>query len=514
MGKKKTLDTNKKLYDHDFESAILGAVLLESHALKEIIEEFNPNVFDLKDHKIVAEAILDLYNKNEPIDILTVTKKVNDNGMLKEISGGAYFIASLTNRIASSVNLQYHYKIIQQYYLERTMLMVSEQAKNRIFTYGNDVFETHAWFCNAVEDILRPIKSKTSLSHVQQIHEDYLVEMTNIIETGAPTGIKMHLKHMDNLTGGWKKGHLITIAARTSIGKSIFGICAALYPAMYDKIPTAFFSLEMTKQDVVNRVQSIISGIDSSKIAKKQLSKEEVAWLNANLNMADIPMFIDDKPAMTLIEFKAKARKLVQEKGVQLIVVDYIQLMKSGQNIQIREQEVSEIARGLKEIAKELQVPIISLAQLNRGVESRGGDKKPMLHDLRESGEIEMSSDMVILLYRPEYYGLTEYEFAGTLFTDTFGLFVNIIAKHRGGSLGEVMMRLVHNNVKLVNWEFELTERTVTKQDTQNFNKNNFAQSNKSSTFVPDEKTSIVTENTDFLSQGQMRKDDEEDVPF
>lgn len=511
--KKKTLDVNKALYSHDMEEAVLGALLLESESFKELAEEFNPNVFDKHLHNVVANAILELTSKNEPVDILTVTKKVHENGLLGDI-GGAYSISALTNRVASSVNLQYHYKILQQKYIEREIVKISDLAKQRVFSYGYDIFETHDWFVKSVEDILKPIKSKTSVSHIHDVHLDYLVDMTNIIETGAPTGVKMHIRYMDNLTGGWKNGHMITIAARTSIGKSIFGIMAALNPAMIDNIPTALFSLEMTKQDVVNRVQSIISGMNSSKLSKKLLNKDEVAYLNANLDLSKIPMYIDDKPSMTLIEFRTKARKLVQEKGVKLIVLDYIQLMKGGGNYGTREQEVSDIARGVKEIAKELNVPIISLAQLNRGVEARGGDKKPALHDLRESGEIEMSSDMVILLYRPEYYGLQEYEFDGQFFPNVHGLFVNIIAKHRGGVLGEVYMRLIHDQTKLENWDFELTDRTITRKDTEKNNQNNFAHSNKNSTFVPDEKVTVINENTDFLSQGKIRKDDEEDVPF
>lgn len=505
--KKKTLDVNKNLYDHDIEAAVLGAILLENEQFKSISEDFSPNVFEKYLHRVVAESILQLFSKNEPIDILTVTKKIHENGLLKDI-GGAYEVSVLTNRIASAQNLDAHYKILQEKYVEREIVKISEMAKQRVFSYGYDVFDTHDWFVKSAEDILNPIKNKTSVSQIQQVHEEYLVDMTKIIQSGSPTGVKMHIRYMDNLTGGWKSGHMITIAARTSIGKSIFGICSALYPAMYDGTPTAFFSLEMTKQDVVNRVQSIISGINSSKLSKKQLNSDEVSWLNANLDLSKIPMYVDDKPSMTLIEFRTKARKLVQENGVKLIVLDYIQLMKSGSNHAIREQEVSEIARGIKEIAKELSVPIISLAQLNRGVESRGGDKKPALHDLRESGEIEMSSDMVILLYRPEYYGISEYEYDGAFFPNTDGLFVNIIAKHRGGVLGEVYMRLIHEQTKLENWDFDITERTVTIKDGEDFVKKNFDNSKKSDTFVNDTKVEVLSNNLDFLSQGKAQEEE------
>jgi replicative DNA helicase len=255
---------------------------------------------------------------------------------------------------------------------------------------------------------------------------------------------------LDNVTNGFQKSDLIILAGRPSMGKTASVVSMALYPALFQNIPIAIFSLEMSNEQIVSRMQSFISEINVSKIVKKQLTMSDVEQIKQTCYpLETAPIYIDDTPNISLLELKGKARKLVKENNVQLIVIDYLQLMRSGLNIQNREQEIAEISRGLKGLAKELDVPVIALSQLSRLVESRG-DKKPMLSDLRESGSIEQDADMVMFCYRPEYYGIDNYEIGGEAF-DSKGLFMLIIAKHRNGELGEVPLTFVHSQAKITN---------------------------------------------------------------
>jgi replicative DNA helicase len=229
-------------------------------------------------------------------------------------------------------------------------------------------------------------------------------------------------------------------------------------PAIVDKKAIAIFSLEMSREQLVARMQSDLSEINVSKIVKKQLTLQEIYQISSKseaLETADI--FIDDTPSISLLEMKGKVRKLVKESNVELVIVDYLQLMKSGLDIQNREQEIAEISRGLKGLAKELDIPIIALSQLSRAVESRGGDKKPMLSDLRESGQIEQDADMILFCYRPEYYGIDSYEIDGNVF-ESHGLFMLLISKHRNGELGEIPLKFIHQFTKITNHDYDVQQ--------------------------------------------------------
>jgi replicative DNA helicase len=235
------------------------------------------------------------------------------------------------------------------------------------------------------------------------------------------------------------------------MGKTAFSISVLIEPVVNQKIPVAFFSLEMSKEQVVGRIQSIISKINVSKIVKKQLDFDEINLIiDSCADLKDAPLFIDDTPNISLMELKTKSRKMVRENGVRMIIVDYLQLLRSGTKTLSREQEVAEISKGLKAIAKELNIPVIALSQLSRNVEQRGGSKVPMLSDLRDSGQIEQDADMVLFCYRPEYYGLTEYDWGGTIL-DTQNLFMCIVSKHRNGVLGEIPLSFYGEYTQVTN---------------------------------------------------------------
>jgi replicative DNA helicase len=278
------------------------------------------------------------------------------------------------------------------------------------------------------------------------------------------------------------------------MGKTAAAVSMVMHPALIDNEPVAIFSLEMSAHQLVGRMQSNISGVNVSKIVKKQLSIQEFDEISvACVDLQQAPIYIDDTPNISLLELKGKARKLVREQGVKLIVIDYLQLMRSGMQIPNREQEIAEISRGLKGLAKELNIPVIALSQLSRGVEARGGDKKPMLSDLRESGQIEQDADMVIFCYRPEYYGIEHYEVGGTEF-ETHGLFMLLIAKHRNGELGEIPLKFIHEQTKLKNYDFNLPDN------------------NNSGTFVKQEEFNTIALKNNNTFDNQIPKVD--DLPF
>ena len=271
---------------------------------------------------------------------------------------------------------------------------------------------------------------------------------------------------LDNLTNGWQKSDLIIIAGRPAMGKTSISVIFAMNPAIYHNIPVAFFSLEMSSEQVVSRMQSILSEYNVSRLVKKQLKGYELPDFESRTKQLEkAPIYIDDTPSLSIFELKSKARQLVREKGVKMLVVDYLQLMQSnGGRNQSREQEIGEISRGLKAIAKELNVPVIALSQLSRGVETRGGEKKPQLSDLRESGQIEQDADMVMFCYRPEYYEMNDYEIGGQVY-DTRGLFLLLVAKHRNGSLGDVPLKFIHENTNIVNHPNFLPESETLQQN-------------------------------------------------
>ena len=430
----------------DIEEAVLGALMLEKDALSAVIDVLRPEVFYKDSHQKIFGAIHHLFHRAEPIDILTVTHALKKSGEL-EIVGGAYYITQLTSRIASAANIEYHARIILQKYIQRELIRISGETIKDAYEDNMDVLQLldkaeKNLFEIAEGNIRRNFEDMQSLVS-KAIKEIEIASNQTSGITGVPSGFT----ELDRVTAGWQKSDLIIIAARPGMGKTAFVLSMARNAAVQFKRPVAFFSLEMSSVQLVNRLISSETEITSEKIRKGQLANHEWEQLNAKIKpLTEAPLYIDDTPSLSIFELRAKCRRLVAEKKVSMIIIDYLQLMVAGSDNKTgnREQEISTISRSLKAIAKELGVPIIALSQLSRAVETRGSTKKPQLSDLRESGAIEQDADMVLFIYRPEYYGLSEDENAQS----TQGIAEVNVAKNRNGSLKTVTLKFIGHLTK------------------------------------------------------------------
>lgn len=435
------------IWDDNLEQSVLGAVLLEYNVLQEIGVDFSPALFFKLEHQIIAESIVELWHSKHQVDILTLTNHLRSLNKLQDVGGPGY-IARLTNKISSTAWIDTHVKILQEMHLTRFVTELCAKTMQKIHSTKSDVFQIYSDLQRDLDLALKEV-IHYEVEKIGEISHKVIMEQLEVALSGHAPGVITGMKRIDKVTNGWQKSDLIILAGRPGMGKTAFAVSCILEPAINQKIPVAIFSLEMSKKQLVGRIQAQISGYNVSRIVKKQLTFDEANDLsNKTLLLKDTPIFIDDTPSITVIELKSKARKLVREFGVQMIIVDYLQLMRSGMNLQNREQEIAEISRSLKALAKELDVPVLALSQLSRSVETRGGEKKPNLSDLRESGQIEQDADMVAFCYRPFYYGFTDYDLEGDHY-DANGLFVLIIAKHRNGSLGEIPLGFIDHLARI-----------------------------------------------------------------
>ncbi len=432
----------------DLEEAVLGALMLEKTALSEVADFLKADCFYKEAHHTIFTAISNLENKSQPIDILTVTQELRLMGQL-EFVGGPYFISQLTNRVASAANITFHARIIVQKYIQRELIRISSNTIRKAYEDTTDVFDLLDYaekelFQVSEGNIKKEYEKMDSLLH-QAIEQIESAKNNKDGISGVPTGFT----DLDRVTAGWQPSDLIIVAARPAMGKTAFVLSMARNMAVDFKIPVAVFSLEMSSLQLVNRLISSETGIQSDKLRKGTLADHEYQQLHARIGkLSEAPLFIDDTPALSIFELRAKCRRLVAQHGVKIIIIDYLQLMTAGNSDGgNRVQEISAISRSLKIIAKELKVPIIALSQLSRAVETRGGDKKPVLSDLRESGSIEQDADMVTFLYRPEYYGIQYDENQNP----TAGVGEVIIAKHRNGSLETVQLKFIGELTKFTN---------------------------------------------------------------
>lgn len=425
----------------DVEESVLGALMLEKDALSTVIDILKPESFYLDTHQEIYRAIVVLFNNSEPIDMRTVANQLRKNGKL-EFVGGAYYIADLTSKVSSAANIEFHARIVTEMAIKRALISVSSEIQHMAYEDTTDVFH----LLDKTEASLFEI----SESNIRKNYEDMRSLMSQAITeledrknhkdglTGVPSGFTA----LDRMTSGWQRSDLVIIAARPGMGKTAFVVSALRNAAVEFNQPVAIFSLEMSSVQLVNRLISSEAELESEKIKKGNLAEYEWQQLIHKTNkLSEAPIFIDDTPALSILELRAKCRRLKAQHDVQLIVIDYLQLMSgdSSKGAGNREQEIASISRALKGIAKELNVPVIALSQLSRAVETRGGDKRPQLSDLRESGSIEQDADMVMFLYRPEYYGITEDEEGNP--TTSMGEL--IIAKHRNGSLDTVKLKFI-----------------------------------------------------------------------
>ena len=444
----------------ELEGAVLGALMLDKDAVANVIDTLHPECFYKEAHQKIYKAVHELFHNTQPVDILTVTQQLRKNGEL-EIAGGAYYITQLTNRVASAANIEFHARIILQKYIQRELIKISTETITNAYEETSDVLEL---LDNAEKNLFALAEG-----NIRRNYEDMHSLITKAIkevetaanQTAGVTGVPSGFTELDRVTAGWQKSDLIIIAARPAMGKTAFVLSMARNAAVMFNKPVAFFSCEMSSLQLVNRLIASETEINSEKLKKGQLADHEWAQLNSKIvPLTKAPIYIDDTPALTVFELRAKCRRLVAEKKIEMIIIDYLQLMAAGVDSRSgnREQEISAISRSLKSIAKELNIPIIALSQLSRAVESRGGNKKPQLSDLRESGAIEQDADMVIFIYRPEYYGLTEDENN----QPTSNVAEIIVAKNRNGATKNVNLRFVGHLTKFTDMEdFDFVDETI-----------------------------------------------------
>lgn len=421
------------------EEAVLGAIMLDKEALPVVLDILRSDSFYLDAHKSIYKAMLRLFEKSQPIDLLTVTEELRKGGDL-ESAGGPAYIVELTNKVASAANIEYHARIISQKYIQRELITVSTKVIKDAFEDTTDVFQLlddaeQGLFSIAQQNMSRGYESMSSLSGKML---KQLEELKN--KEGGLTGVPTGFTELDRLTSGFQSSDLIILAARPGMGKTAFTLSLAKNAAVDFNKPIAFFSLEMSSLQLAQRIISMEAEISGMKMRNGQLEDYEWQQLHSAIErIGEAPIFIDDTPGINVFELRAKCRRLKMQHDIQMIVIDYLQLMSGGGDNQKgnREQEVSAISRALKGLAKELHVPVIALSQLSRAVEQRGGTKRPQLSDLRESGSIEQDADIVSFIYRPEYYQILEDE-EGQSLKDVAEI---IVAKHRHGALKTVKLR-------------------------------------------------------------------------
>lgn len=432
----------------DLEEAVLGALMLERNALNEVVEFLKPEHFYSDAHREIYSAIIELFKASEPVDMRTVVSQLRKSGAL-EMVGGAYIIAELTAKVSSAANIEYHARVIIEMAIKRELIRIASQIHHDAYEDTTDVFE----LLDKTEQSIFEISDsnlRKNYDNMKNLMYRAIQELQKLREhkdglTGVPSGFTA----LDRMTSGWQKSDLVIIAARPGMGKTAFVVSALRNAAVEFNQPVAIFSLEMSSVQLVNRMISAEAELEGEKIKRGSLADFEWKQLVHKTNrLSAAPVFIDDTPALSILELRAKCRRLKAENNVQLIVIDYLQLMR-GEQTGNREQEIASISRALKGIAKELNVPVLALSQLSRGVETRGGDKRPQLSDLRESGSIEQDADIVMFLYRPEYYKITVDEDG----MPTQGLGEVIIAKHRNGSTGTVKLKFVGKYTKFSDFD-------------------------------------------------------------
>lgn len=437
----------------ELEEAVLGAIMLEKDKLAEVLEIIqSPECFYVDANQKIYTAIRSLFDKGMPVDLLTVTEELRRSSDL-EIVGGAYYLTRLTMSVVTSAHVEAHARIVMEKYIMRELIRISGEVISDAYSDGSDVFD----LLDKAESNLYEITDKHLRKNFKSLKEVIVNTVKEIEEaknkkedvTGVPTGFSQ----LDKLTSGWQKNALIIVAARPAVGKTAFCLNLAMNAAMNSSkpFPVAFFSLEMGAGELVKRMLAAQTEVSMDAITKGRMQEHEFVQMTQRMNrLAASPIFLDDQAALNIFELRAKARRLKQRHDIQMIIIDYLQLMQADVNKGgNREQEISKISRDLKSLAKELEIPIIALSQLNRSVENRKESKVPQLSDLRESGAIEQDADMVMFLYRPEYYGINNDEMGTPIEGETH----IHIAKNRAGSTDTVKVRFIKEYQKFVDLE-------------------------------------------------------------
>ncbi len=436
----------RKVPPHDIEAeqAIIGSMLTDKDAVIASIEVLKEDDFYREDNRAIYSAILNLYNRAEPVDIITVKAELESMGKFEQV-GGLEYLAELPEKVPTTANANKYIKIVEEKSLLRNLI----QTANEIIDSGYDPTEEVEDIMESAEKKIFNImqgKNQKGVTPIKDVLVDSFTQLEELYNrkqhvTGVPSGFP----ELDQRTAGFQKSDLILIAARPAMGKSAFALNIATYAAVNAKVPVAIFSLEMSKEQMVNRILCSEAMVDSNKIRTGKLEDDDWAKLAGSIGpLSEAEIYIDDTPGISVMEIRAKCRKLKLEKNIGMVVIDYLQLIQGNNRRNgSREQEISEISRSLKMLAKEINVPVIALSQLSRAVEQRQ-DHRPMLSDLRESGAIEQDADIVMFLYRDDYYNKE---------SSKKDIAEVIIAKHRSGSLGTVDLLWMASYTKFANWE-------------------------------------------------------------
>lgn len=445
------------LHDEEIERAVLGAFLLEPKTCVLHLDELNEEVFHSLANQKIFEAVRQLHNEGNAVDLLTVTRKLRENKMLEEV-GGAIALSQLTNRVASTVNVPVWCVMLKQLAMKRAFVRIGASVAEHSSLEEHDAVEVYTKFMDEMNAVFQ-----TNLKEGAKRMEDIVKEATSSIVARfnmnvEVSGYSTSIRAVDKILGGHQKSDLTYMAGRPAMGKTAMALSEVLALAKKN-IPVAFFSLEMSNVQLVYRLASMSSGIGAEQLMKYKLDTEQLKQYYMTTDILNaLPIYIDDSSSLSVFDFRAKLKQLVYKYKVEIAYIDYIQLMNFGgsnkRNNMNREQELSAISRTLKQVAKECNIPIVVLSQLSRQVESRQ-DKRPMLSDLRESGSLEQDADVVVFLYRPEYYGITETQEG----TSTEGLAEFIVAKQRNGGTGIVPIKFKHETMQYTEWNGE-EERT------------------------------------------------------
>lgn len=433
--------------DLKMEEVVIGALLTDKRAVDETIDKLSPEVFYSPQHQIIFNAIVELFRKSAPIDLRTVINQLKENGELKKI-GGEYYLIELVNKISSSAHIDFHSQVIIQLFIRRSIIRISSEIIEQAYDETVSVLDLLDSAESKLYDVTQQnIKTSTqSAGNLVLQARKKLEELSN--KEGGVSGVPSGFHKLDELTSGWQNSDLIIVAARPGMGKTALTLSMARNIAVGQKIPVAFFSLEMSSVQLIMRLISSEAEFPSDKLRTGKIEDKEWDILNTRVKeLENAPLYIDDTPSLSIFELRAKARRLSSQYGIKIIIIDYLQLMTAASNNKIggnREQEISTISRNLKALAKELDIPIIALSQLSRGVESRNsgqGHRRPLLSDLRESGAIEQDADIVSFIYRPEYYKLETWDDEEN--SPTKNQAELIVAKHRNGGLDNVRLKFI-----------------------------------------------------------------------
>lgn len=449
----------------DVEEAVLGALMLERDAYISVADIIDTHSFYKDEHQKIFEIIKYLSTHEKPVDLLMVTQELKNRNILDEV-GGPLYVTRLTSQVASAAHIEFHARIIAQKFIQRELIRVSSEIQNCAYDDTMDVDDLIDFSETALFRVAEGnIKKETTAIRPLLIEATKQIEEASKRDDGL-SGVPSGFTALDRITSGWQKTDLVIVAARPAMGKTAFVLSMARNMAVEHRRPVAVFSLEMSSIQLVNRLLASETELGSEKIKNGRLQPWEWEIFNRKLNvLEDAPIFIDDTPALSIFEFRAKCRRLKMQHDIAVVIVDYLQLMTAGSdNRGSREQEVSMISRSLKAIAKELDVPILALSQLSRNVESREG-KRPQLSDLRESGAIEQDADIVCFIHRPEYYGITEDESGNSL----IGIAEVIIAKHRNGAVGDVPLSFKKHLARFADLDSIVPDDLEGKTQTQKF---------------------------------------------